>query len=209
MSRRWRVSAVACATVAAVAAATPFLLPGSAVARGRSELVALRSASIPPVFKDGIASSARSAGIPDSTLVEVAPAGQPTPIAGLVVGRGRAGDMVSFFTAHSFTSFRAVADAAHGEELTIGASIQPDADGDTGHVQLLGIAAPDVTKATLELRNGTTLTVQLVKAGSAGYSFFTYVSDDRATFPRVAHAYDATGSERQSRDLTLALAAPK
>src|SRR5437764_5984740 len=131
MSLRWRISALAGATVVVAATATPFLLPGSAVARGRSDLVAFRAGSIPPVFKDGIASSARSAGIPDSTLVEVAPAGQLTPIAGLVVGRGRAGDMVAFFTAHSFTSFRGVADAAQGEELTIGASIQPAADGDT------------------------------------------------------------------------------
>ena len=208
MSKRWRISALAGVTVGVAAAVAPFFLPGSAGARGRSELVAFRVASIPAVFKDGIASSARSAGIPASTLVEVAPAGQPIAKAGLVVGRGPSGDMVSFFTAHSFTSFRGVADAPQGE-LTIGASIQPDANGDTGHVQLLGIAAPDVTKATLDLRNGATLTVQLVKAGSAGYSFFTYVSDDRASFPAVAHVYDSTGSERQSRDLTLALAAPK
>ena len=209
MSKRWRISALAGVTVAVAAAVTPFLLPGSAGARGRSELVAFRAASIPAVFKDGIASSARSAGIPAATLVEVAPTGQPIAKAGLVVGRGRAGDMVSFFTAHSFTSFRGVADASQGEELTIGASIQPDANGDTSHVQLLGIAAPDVTKATLDLRNGATLTVQLVKAGSSGYSFFTYVSDDHETLPAVAHVYGATGSERQSRDLTLALAAPK
>jgi hypothetical protein len=48
-----------------------------------------------------------------------------------------------------------------------------------------------------------------VKAGSAGYAFFTYVSDDPSTFPAVARVFDATGAERQSRDLTLALAAPK
>jgi hypothetical protein len=209
MSKKWRISALAGLTAAVAAAGTPFLLPGSASARGRSELVAFHNASIPAVFKDGIASSARSAGIPASTLVEVAPAGEPMAKAGLVLGRGRAGDMVAFFTAHSFTNFRGVADASQGEELTIGASIQPDANGDTGHVQLLGIVAPDVTKATLDLKNGATLTVQLVRAGAEGYSFFTYVSDDPAAFPTGAHVYDARGSERQSRDLTLALAAPK
>jgi hypothetical protein len=209
MSRRWRISAVASAIVAAAAVVTPFLLPGAAAARGRSDVIAFRAAAIPPPFKDGIASSARSAGIPQSTLVEVAPAGQAAPKAGLVVGRGRAGDMVSFFTAHSFTGFRGIDETSQGQELTIGASIQPDQDGNTGHVQLLGIAAPDVTKAQLDLKNGTTLTVQLVKAGSAGYAFFTYVSDDPSTFPAVAHVFDATGAERQSRDLTLALAPPK
>jgi len=209
MSRRWRILAIAGAIGAAAAVATPFLLPGAAAARGRSDLVAFRAAAIPPVFKNGIDSSARSAGIPESTLEEVAPAGQPTPKAGLVVGRGRAGDMVSFFTAHSFTGFRGIDETSQGQELTIGASIQPDANGDTGHVQLLGIAAPDVAKAQLDLRNGTTLTVELVKAGSAGYSFFTYISDEPSTFPAVAHVYDAAGTELQRRDLTLALAAPK
>jgi hypothetical protein len=209
MSRRWRIWAVASAIVAIAAVVTPFLLRGAAAAGGQSDVIPFRAAAIPAVFKDGIASSARSDGIPESTLVEVAPAGEATPKAGFVVGRGRAGDMVSFFTAHSFTNFRGIDDVSQREELTIGASIQPDEAGNTGHVQLLGIAAPDVTKAHLDLRNGTTLTVQLVKAGSAGYAFFTYVSDDPSTFPAVARVYDATGAERQSRDLTLALAPPK
>ena len=209
MSRRWRIWAVASAIVAIAAVVTPFLLRGAAAASGQSDVIPFRAAAIPAVFKDGIASSARSDGIPESTLVEVAPAGEATPKAGFVVGRGRAGDMVSSFTAHSFTNFRGIDDVSQREELTIGASIQPDEAGNTGHVQLLGIAAPDVTKAHLDLRNGTTLTVQLVKAGSAGYAFFTYVSDDPSTFPAVARVYDATGAERQSRDLTLALAPPK
>ena len=129
--------------------------------------------------------------------------------AGLVIGHGRAADMVAFFTAHGFTNFRDVADAAQGDELTIGASIQPDAHGDTGHVQLLGIAAPDVARATLELRSGAMLDVELVKAGSAGYSFFTYVSDDPVTFPTVAHVFDPAGAERQREDLASAIAPPK
>ena len=209
MTRRWRICAVAGAIVAIAAVVAPFLLPGAADARGRSDVIAFRSAAIPAVFKEGIASSARSAGIPESTLVEVAPSGEATPKAGFVVGRGHAGDMVSFFTAHSFTNFRGIVDIAQRQELTIGASIQPDEAGNTGHVQLLGITAPDVTKAQLDLRNGTMLTVQLMKAGSAGYAFFTYVSDDPSTFPTVARVFDAAGAERQSRDLTLALAAPK
>src|SRR2546423_11358474 len=172
--RRARQAVLAGVAVTIVAAVTAFLMSGSAGARGRSEMIAFRAAQIPPVFKDGIASSARSAGIEASSLVEVAPAGQPVPRAGLVVGRARSGDMVSFFTAHSFTSFRSVVDASQGRDLTIGASIQPDANGNTGHVQLLGIATPEVTNATLDLKNGSTMHVQLVKAGSAGYSFFTY-----------------------------------
>lgn len=209
MSKRWRISVIATAILAVAAVVTPFLLGGAAAARGRSDVVAFHATAIPAVFKQGIASSARSAGIPESTLVEVAPASEATPKAGFVVGRGRAGDMVSFFTAHRFTGFRGIDDVAQRQELTIGASIQPDEAGNTGHAQLLGIAAPDVTKAQLDLRNGTKLTVQLAKAGSAGYAFFTYVSDDPSTFPAVAHVFDATGVERQSRDLTLALAAPK
>jgi hypothetical protein len=209
MTRGWRIWAVAGAIVAVATVVAPFLLAGAADARGQSHAIAFRAATIPAVFKDGIASSARSAGIPESTLVEVAPAGEAIPKAGFVVGRGHAGDMVSFFTAHSFTSFRGIVDVCQRQELTIGASIQPDEAGNTGHVQLLGITAPDVTKAQLDLRNGTTLTVQLMKAGSAGYAFFTYVSDDPSMFPTTAHVFDASGAERQSRDLTLALAAPK
>jgi hypothetical protein len=120
MSRRWRISVVASAIVAMAAVVTPFLLRGAAAAGGRSDVIAFRAAAIPAVFKDGIASSARSAGIPESTLVEVAPADEATPKAGFVLGRRRAGDMVSFFTAHSFTSFRGIDDVSQRQELTIG-----------------------------------------------------------------------------------------
>jgi len=208
MTRR-RVWLVAAAVLATVAALTPVLVPGSAGARGRSTKVAFQDASIPTLFKDGIASSARLAGVDAATLVEVAPAGNSPSRAGFVLGRGRPGDMVSFLTAQSFTNFRAVTEVSNHQELTVVAAAQPDANGDTGHVQLLGVVAPDVTRATLELNDGSAITLQLVRVGSSGYSFFTYVSDDPPTFPRSAHVYDAAGAERQREDLASAIAPPK
>ena len=208
MTRR-RVWLLVAAVVTALAALTPVLLPGSAGARGRSTKVAFRDASIPTLFKDGIASSARLAGVDLSSLVEVAPSGNSPSRAGFVLGRGRPGDMVSFLTAQSFTNFRAVGEVSNQRELTVVAAAQPDKNGDTGHVQLLGIAAPDVTRATLELNDGSAITVELVRVGTSGYSFFTYVTDDPPTFPRSAHVYDAAGAERQHEDLASAIAPPK
>ena len=209
MTRRRRTWLLTVAVLATVAGLTPVLLPGSAGARGRSTKMAFRDAVIPAVFKDGIASSARLAGVDASTLIEVAPAGVSPSTAAFVVGHGRPGDMVSFLTAQSFTNFRAVAEVANQRELTVVAAAQPDANGDTGHVQLLGIAAPDVTKATLELNDGSKTPVQLIRVGLSGYLFFTYVSDDPPTFPRSAQVYDAAGAERQREDLGGAIAPPK
>ncbi len=207
--RRPRFVFGAGAIVLAAAAVTVFVLPGTAEGRGRSQVIAFGAADIPSVFKDGLAASARHAGVDGATLKEVAPAGQPVVTAGVVVGHAAGGDMVAFFTAHSFTNFRSVAVASNREPLTIGASIQPDAAGNTGHVQLLGIVAPEITRVTVDLKDGSTVDVQLVRAGSGGYSFFTYTSDDPLTFPTVAHAYSAAGIEQQQRDLTLALAPPR
>src|SRR6266852_2526726 len=87
-SHRSLVGAGAALTLA-ITALVVFVLPGSASGRGQSEVVAFQAAQIPAVFKGGITSSATAAGIPLSTLEEVAPAGQPTVArAGLVVGRG-------------------------------------------------------------------------------------------------------------------------
>jgi hypothetical protein len=60
-------------------------------------------------------------------------------------------------------------------------------------VGLTGITTPDVTRITVQLANGTTLTLPLAQAQGVAYQGFSYVSSDAATFPAEVTAYKANG----------------
>jgi hypothetical protein len=184
------------------------LSPGAASAKASSNVRPLSAAGIPPVFENGIAASARRVGASPRDLVEVAADGDSSARAGLVVGHNASGDVISFFTSYSFTSFSSPAVLLRGRSIAPYASIQPGPDGDTGHVQLGGVAAPLVARAVLDLADGSTVDAELVRAGRGPYTFFTYASDRKPTFPVAVRAYDRHGADVGSYDLRPDIAAP-
>ena len=204
------VAAVLTLTAAGLLSAVLLVLltPGSASAKASSSVQSLASAEVPPVFKNGIAASARLVGASASDLVVVAAKGDSRMRAGLVVGHSASGDVVSLFTSYSFTSFSSPVALLRGRSISAYASIQPGADGDTGHVQLGGVASPVVARAALDLADGSTVDVELVRAGRGPYRFFTYASDSKPTFPIAVRAYDKRGAEVGSDDLRPDIAAP-
>jgi hypothetical protein len=206
---RTRLVALGCAVVLAAAAVlVAVLVPGSASVKAESAVRPLAEAPVPEVFKNGIIASARTAGAPSEGLVEVAAVGEQDARAGLVLGHSSAGDVVSLFTPFNFTSFRSPRELLRDRPLAAFASIQPDPSGDTGHVQLSGLATPSVAKATLDLADGSTIDVELVQAGKSGFTFFTYSTDRKATFPQLIHAFGAGGREIYSYDLRSDIAPP-
>jgi hypothetical protein len=60
-------------------------------------------------------------------------------------------------------------------------------------VGLTGITTLDVARVTVQLANGTTLTLPLAQAQGVAYQGFAYVSSDAATFPSEVTAYNANG----------------
>jgi hypothetical protein len=185
------------------------LAPRAASAKAQSRIEPLAAAEIPPVFKSGIAASARRAGASPRELVEVGAEGDAGAHAGLVVGHNASGDLVSLFTSYSFTSFSSPGALLRGRSIAAYASIQPGPDGETGHVQLGGVASPPVTRAVLDLADGSTMELELVHAGRGPCTFFTYATDSKQTFPVAVHAYDGRGVEIGSYDLRPDIAAPR
>jgi hypothetical protein len=136
--------------------------------------------------------------------------GQPQDRAGLIVGADRSGGAVlATFSPHSFTNFRPLSSLVGAQRpVSDNLSIQPDATGQTGHVQLMGYAAPSVTSISLDLANGKSVPAQIVRLAQDGYGFFTYLSDDPATFPTSIHATAGDGSQLGTVDLSDAIKAP-
>jgi len=185
------------------------LAPKAASAKAESQIEPLADAGIPPVFKNGIAASARRVGASPRDLVEVHAQGDAGARAGLVVGRNASGDVVSLFISYNFTSFSSPVTLLRGNSIAAYASIQPGPDGDTAHVQLGGVASPLVKRSVLDLADGASLAVQLVHPGRGPYTFFTYATDSRGAFPVAVHAYDGRGIEIGSYDLRPDIAAPR
>jgi hypothetical protein len=208
---RGRLVAAALTLAAAGSLAAVLLVllsPGAASAKASSSVRPLAAADVPPVFKKGIAASARRVGASPSELVEVAAEADSSAGAGLVVGHNASGDVVSLFTPYNFTSFSSPVVLLRGRSIAAYAAIQPGPDGNTGHVQLGGVASPRVARAALDLADGSTVDAELVHAGRGPFAFFTYASDSKPTFPVAVRAYDGRGTEVGSYDLRPDIVAP-
>jgi hypothetical protein len=66
-----------------------------------------------------------------------------------------------------------------------------------------------VTRAVLDLADGSTMSLELVHAGRGPYTFFTYATDSKRTFPVAVRAYDSRGVEIGNYDLRPDIAAPR
>jgi hypothetical protein len=131
-----------------------------------------------------------------------------TDRAGIAVAHNAGGsELLAFFTPHSFTDFHPAADATASSPLLVQTSIQAAPDGSTGHVEIMGIVARSVKSVTIQLSSGSNLPADLVNAGG-GYSYFTYISDDTATFPQNVQAFAANGNQVATHDLAADIAAP-
>ena len=60
-------------------------------------------------------------------------------------------------------------------------------------VGMTGITTSEVTRVTVQLANGTTLTLPLDQAPGIPYEGFSYVSNDASTFPAKVMAYNRDG----------------
>jgi hypothetical protein len=208
---RWRAMlAVAAGLLVAVVIGAAVVLPRSASARGRAELRPFGNVALSPAMKRGIEDLAERAGIAADRLHEVVAVGPGTSHAGVLVGTDAVGRQLL-----AFVSPYSVGDFASGEQMVSAygdlvprISIQPAPDGHTGHVETTALVGPRIAKVTLDLANGTTTDVQLVRVGVAPYSVFAYASDDPKTFPQVIHAFGRDGREIVTRDVSRDIAPP-
>jgi hypothetical protein len=209
MNNRLPLLSVLLVAAASAVAVAIVAWPGSAAALGRSDISPLAAAGVPSAFVNGLKTNAIAHGATTSDLLAVEPSGQSGYRAALVLAHNAQGDLVSMVTARSFTSFRSPAAYSQGKPIGVFVSAQPDASGETGHVQLMGVAAPNVQHVTLDIADGSSVDPQLVTTGHSGFAFFTYVTDNASTFPTAVHGYNASGTEIITRSLADGTSAPQ
>jgi len=189
---------------AAAAVSATFFLPDSASGLGASDVRPLSDSPVPEDMKQGLVAAAKTAGVEENALQEVAGVGGEDARSGIVVAPHGDTDVVAFYSRTGFTNFVSVADVVGKAEggLLITSSTQAGPDGEPGSVQVRGVAAPSIERATVTLIDGRSVDLELVEAGTSGHSFFTYATEERDTFPAVVRAYSANGDEVATWDLT-------
>jgi len=189
-------------TGAGVAALSVAFRSSPARATAPSRVIEFAEAPISPDLREVAVKVAQSAAIDPTKLLDVAGAGSGSNLAGIFVGSTADGsDMISFHNARGMIGFKPLAPVVASRGGMIVYDQASGTSTETKYVALEGAVEPGVEKVTLELTNGSSLDVQLVQAGYGGFSFFTYVSSDPATFPVAVRAYDAEGHQVQSRDV--------
>lgn len=209
-ARKPKVLAVLCVLVAiSVVTIGAITMTGSAAARAETQVRPLNETGLTARKQQGVERIAEKSGVPASEVREVAAKGNGYARSGLYVGKdARGNEEVSFFSPRVFTGFVDVRKITSDREIFVSSGIEPGVDGQTGHVQIGGVAAPTVKKIEITLVDGSRLATQLVSLVSGGYSYFTYVSDDPGTFPQVVKAFDANGGRLAAWDVSRDIQPP-
>jgi hypothetical protein len=190
--------------------ATVVATPTRAGATAESQVRPFSMLALVPTQRDALVLVATRAGVHEGTIQEVAARGEGIARTGTYVGRGSRGQtLISFFSPHRIAGFippSKVTSTAH--PLYVSVAAQPGADqGKTGHVQLSGVVGSNIRTLEIALADGSVVSANLVELGPEGYSFFTYVSDEPSSFPRIVRALDAAGAET-SEDVSAAIRPP-
>jgi hypothetical protein len=194
--------------VAGITVGAVTLQSSKAQANTPPPVLSFRDAPLTPELREQLVNAADSAGVGVSTLREVSGVGTPPYRASIFVGTTAGGaQLVALRVSNGSSTFTPVETIMANERpLSVTVAAQPDASGGTGHVQLVGIAAPEAKKVVLELANGQQHEAELVRLQRGATSFLAYTSDDSSTFPVAVHAFGANGKELTVRDLRSAIA---
>ncbi len=209
-ARKPKVVAAVCVLVV-ISAVTigAITMTGSAGARAETQVRPLNETGLTARKQQGVERIAEKSGVPASEVREVAAKGDGYARSGLYVGKDARGDeQVSFFSPRVFTGFVDVRKITSDRKIFVSSGIEPGVGGQTGHVQIGGVAAPTVKKVEITLVDGSRLATQLVSLVNGGYSYFTYVSDDPGTFPQVVQAFDANGGRLAAWDVSRDIQPP-
>ena len=171
-------------------------------------VLSFRDAPLAPVLREQLVKAAESAGVRVGTLREVSGVGAPPYRASIFIGTTAAGaELIALRVSNGSSTFMPVETVMANERpLSVTVAAQPDASGGTGHVQLVGIAAPEARRVVFDLANGQQRDADLVRLERGAISFLAYTSDDSSTFPIAARALGANGKELAVRDLRSAIA---
>jgi hypothetical protein len=199
LERRRRLGLVGAAAVLAVlagaiAAVVAVVNPGSSNASPVRQATPLVRANVTASVRRSIAHMALRNGVAPATVVELGGSGTGRQHHAVLAGTDASGaTLLSFLDGFGWSAFvpgDRFASAAHPmfvSDTVSGPSTEARIVGMTG------ITTSEVTRVTVQLANGTTLTLPLDQAPGVPYEGFSYVSSDASTFPARVTAYNGKG----------------
>ncbi len=186
--------AVLVVIAAAIAAVVAVVNPGSSNASPVRQATPLAQANVTASVRRSIAHMALKNGVDPATVVELGGSGTGRQHHAVLAGTDASGATVlSFLDGFGMSEFvpgDRFASAAHPmfvSDTVSGPSTEARIVGMTG------ITTSEVTRVTVQLANGTTLTLPLDQAPGIPYEGFSYVSNDASTFPAKVMAYNRDG----------------
>jgi len=178
----------------AIAAVVAVVNPGRSNASPVRQATPLAQANITSAVRKSITHLALQSGIDPATVVELGGSGTGWQRHAVLAGTDASGATVLAFLdgfgQSVFVSGSRFANASNPmfvSDTVSGPSTQARIVGITG------IATQEVARVTVELANGTTLTLPVDQAPGIAYEGFSYVSSDASAFPATVTAYDASG----------------
>ena len=208
--RRTITLSLTTALVVTIAVVVSVAKPDSSKASPIRQAIPLAQANFPRTVRRGIARLASRSHVKLASIVELggttlqphgglaktdaygASAGQQDH--GLLVGTDTSGATVlSFLDGFGQSGFAPGSAFVNDQKPMFESDTVSGPSTEARIVGLTGITTLDVTRVTVQLANGTTLTLPLAQAQGVAYQGFSYVSGDAATFPAEVTAYNAAG----------------
>lgn len=204
----WSVLVVAVLAAAIVAVVNS----GSSKASPVRQAIPLAQTQLSPAVKAAIAKAATQKGANPANVVELGGSGTGAQRHGLLASTDASGaTVVSFLSGFGMSDFVAGSHYANADRaMVVTDSVEGPAT-DARIVGIAGIATRAVQRVTLDLANGTTITLAVSRAAEIPYEGFSYVSSNASTFPAKVTAYNGGGKvvAQHTVDATSLCAADK
>jgi len=183
------------AVVAALAAAIVAVVhSGSSKASPVRQATPLAQMQVSPAVKAAILKAARQNGADPANVVELGGSGSGSQHHGVLAGTDASGaTMVSFLTGFGMSDFVVASRYANSDRAMLVTDSVEGPSTDARIVGIVGVATRAVQRVTVDLANGTTITLAVSRAPGIPYQGFSYVSSNANTFPAKVTGYNAGG----------------
>jgi hypothetical protein len=180
--------------VAFAAAVVAVVHSGSSKASRLRQATPLAQTELSPAVKAAIAKAARQNGADPADVVELGGSGSGSQGHGVLAGTDAAGvTLVSFLTGFGMSDFVAGSRYANSDRPMVVTDSVEGPSTEARIVGIVGVATRAVQRVTVDLANGTTITLDVSRAPGIPYQGFSYVSSNASTFPANVTAYNAGG----------------
>jgi hypothetical protein len=194
---RRMIGAAAVAVVAAVGVVTAVFVtlnPGRGAASPVRQAIPLSQANLSGSLRRSILRTVSEEGVDPRSVVVLGGSGTGRQHHAVLAGTDASGATVlSYLDGFGMSAFVSGSRFANASTPMFVSDTVSGPSTQARIVGLTGIATQDVARVTVQLANGSTLTLPVDQAPGIAYEGFSYVSSDASTFPTTVTAYDTRG----------------